>query len=860
MLVSFDSFERFETPRFLLCNPGSKQNEDGTISKALGYLPATSDEEMILNFNTTSELNFRAYYTSDDGTYPLVQNRRLIFVDNIGYFVITDVRESTSAEGRYKDVSAASCDIELENKKIPLIGEQSSNPDEYITNNTYRFDTLLEKVIGVCPMWSIGHIDDTLKSKHRTFEDVDTDANVYAFLLEDMQEAFECIIDFNTISRTVSAYSQDNFVVQTDIHLTKDDFISKLDVSENSEDIYTALTVFGDDELSIQLVNPTGGNTIYDFSYYLDWMSDELRAKVVEWQSSVKEQLDPDYDGINIYKLRRGYTAADGTRVKGYFELQQELADLQAERDRFYSLYYYYEQLRSNIIASCSEEDIAEYKTQISKLGGEFDDDIDEFKQNVSKYIKEYKSKYDKAVEDIEGLNSSDGALAKNKSEISKIIEKHKLTNAEFFSAEMQEELSFYIYEGTYTDSYIAVTEDMPWHDAEGVEVDRLTQIATLYGRAVKQLERISKPKCEYNAEVENFVFQKEFAGWGKQLNAGSLINIELEDGDVAALFLSTVTVNYHDKSLKLTFGNRFDRLDPKALYENVLGNIHRTTNSLNYVKDILYPIKSGEFNAFREALASSRNLAKDAAINATNQQIVIDDTGLLGRKINPNTQEFDDRQIKLTNKSLVFTDDNWETCKTALGEIPLPGSSDETAYGLNAELIVGDLMMTSNLGIVDSNNNPVISVDEDGIRGNFINYVKCEGDEGDKQNIRKVLVALDAEGFEYTVYKDYIKVGKLDDNSEDVGIKILHNGKEDGSFYSQFKADELAFYSRDDTETSYSKNTWITNDALNVRRARVFNDILLGCDEEANKVDPEYGKWAIRVDESGGLGIYWNG
>lgn len=359
MVVSFDGFDRAEPPKLLLCNPGSKLRTDGTVSNAIGYLSVTSDEELVLNFNTTSELNFRVY-ESDENVYALIQNRRSIFIDDIGFFVITDVEETTSsAHGRYKDVSASSCDIELENKKIPLIGEAptSTLSDDYIANSTYRFDTLIEKVIGVCPLWSVGHIDESLKSKQRTFEDIDTDTNVLSFLLCDMQDAFECIFSFDTLTRSIAAYSQDNYVKLTDIHITKDDLISELQVSENSEDIYTALSVFGSDELGIQLVNPTGGNTIYNFGYYLDWMSDELRAKVVEWQSRVNEQTDPEYSGVNVYKLRHGYTGSDGTHVRGYFELQQELLDLDAEIERLNTLLNYYEQLSINIVTSRSEAD-----------------------------------------------------------------------------------------------------------------------------------------------------------------------------------------------------------------------------------------------------------------------------------------------------------------------------------------------------------------------------------------------------------------------------------------------------------------------------------------------------------------------
>lgn len=863
MVVNFDSFERFELPSFLLCNPGSKYKADGTVSNTVGYLTNTSDEEGVFNFNTTSELNFRIYKNCE--IYGSVRNRRLLFLDGIGFFVITAVDEGLSSEGQYKDVTANSCEIELENKKIPIIGEidldAAQTSGSYVENNTYDFLSLFEKVIGVCPLWTVGFVDDSLKSTRRTFEDVDTDTNVLSFLLNDMQDAYECIFEFDIINRIVNAYSRDNFVKQTDIHITSNDLVSELEISENSDEIYTALTALGDDDIGLQLANPLGGNTIYNFNYYLNWMSDGLRNRVNEWMSVIQEQLDPNSSDENFYKLRHGYTDSDGNRVKGYFELQQDLADKQAEIDRLSMQLYYYTQLYINISTSTAEADIQEYNNKIEEYGGSTagispvvspENEVSTIKATISGYINECKEKKLSAEEELSALEAEGGAISSNENKIRSIVNSLKMT--EFFSSEQQEELSFYIYEGSYDDEYIAVTDDMPWYDPNGNEADRLTQIETLYKRAEMRLAKISSPKCEYRADVENFVFQKQFERWGQQLNAGCLINVELTKGDVAALFLSAITINYHDKSLSFTFGNRFDRLDPKALYEDVLGNVRRTANSISYVKDILYPIKSGEFDAFKEALASSRSLAKDAALNASNQDIVVDDTGLLGRR-HDGIGGFDPKQLKLTNRNLVFTDDGWQTCKTALGEIPIPDDNGTTAYGLNAELLVGNIIMASDLRIVDKNNNPVISADEDGIHANFAGNIT-------EENIKDILLNLDKSGFSFSeafdLYKKYIRVGKINDDNDTIGVKIVHDGTNE-SFYSQFTADELAFFSRNDGG-AYEKNTWMTSDALNIRRARIFDDILLGRENDTDESDPNYGKWSIRVDEDDGLGIFWNG
>lgn len=52
-----------------------------------------------------------------------------------------------------------------------------------------------------------------------------------------------------------------------------------------------------------------------------------------------------------------------------------------------------------------------------------------------------------------------------------------------------------------------------------------------------------------------------------------------------------------------MEFGNRFTRNDTKSLFDDVLGDIKKSANTLSYIREILYPIRNGEFNSMKEAL-----------------------------------------------------------------------------------------------------------------------------------------------------------------------------------------------------------------------------------------------------------------
>ena len=685
MKVRFDSLNRFEVPKFYVCNPGCTY-DNGILSSTLGALSDTTDEELVLNFNTTSELNFRlnkirredpeenAYVTK---LYRSIQNRRLIFIEDVGFFVIRDVTDGYENGLHYKDVRAESCEYEISQKTLP-----------YIEDGTYKFEDLLELIVSSLPLWKIDAVNLDVAAKWRTFEDVNIEANALGFLLEDMQNAYECIFEFDTINRLINVYDQNYFVEQTNIHITKDDLIESIEINENSDNLYTAISVQGNDYLNISPVNPLGGNVIYNFDYYLDWMSPALSNKVTSWKNLVKSKETVYYD------LNRQYYNKLTNQSSSTADI--EMLNIQLEM---------YRRMRDNIVAESSTATVESYNEVIIKNGGvpvginnELMGTLDE----IDRLISEVKAKIETAQNALGSIGSSVDSLI---AQINGI--RNEVDILKYFTEDEYVELSNYIFEGNYTDEYITVTESMTYDE-------RFEQMKTLYDRAVGRLSRISEPTQEFSIDVDNFLFVKEFSEWSDQLRTGCLINVELETDDIAALFLSNFTVNYDDKELSMTFGNRFNRFDPKAMFNNVLGDIKKSANSLNYVKEILYPVKNGEFNAMREAIESSQILTKNSALTTTNQEIIIDDTGILGRRLLDNG-EYDPKQVKLTNQSIVFTDDGWDTSKTGLGNFlfnnPFTGEVEEH-YGVIADTLIGSVILGEEVGICNTDNSIIMNED----------------------------------------------------------------------------------------------------------------------------------------------------
>ena len=830
MHVRFDSLNRFEVPKFTLCNPGSVYR-NGTTSNTIGVLVDTSDEEIVFNFNTPSQLNFRVNRIiredrgSDDyvkSLFNALQNRRLIFVDNIGYFIITSVQKGYADGIDYKDITAESCEIEIQNKALT-----------YIQDGTYQFSDLINQIIKSLPKWELGFVASSVNSKHRTFQDIADDRDTLSFMLEDMQDAYECIFVCDILNRRIDVYDQNDYAVSTDIHLTRDNFIDQIQVTENSADLYTAISVFGDENLNIAPINPLGTTVIYDFTHYLGWMTPALREKVTVWQTKVKEYESTYYD-LNL----------------DYYNQLTDLSAHNAELDRLTLLRSMYQQCRDNIVANSSMDLVGDYNDDIEDNGGELIPIMDEITDTLS------------AIDDIifnintqisaEGIavnqcNADIGALDDRISAIHDAV-----SFAENFTDDEYAELCDYIYEGSYRDENIIATDIMTYSE-------KFEQMKTLYARAKSQLKKISVPTQEFSADVENFLFIPEFERWSEQLETGCLVNVELEQDDVAALFLTAITVNYSDCKLGMIFGNRFNRFDIKALYNSVLGGIKKSSNSIEFIKDAIHPITNGDFNEMQAQIANSRTLTMSSALASKNEEVTLDGSGFTGRQV-LDDGSYDPRQVKITSKAVVFTNDSWQTAQVAIGEIIF--DNDTRMYGINAKVIIGDLILGNGLTIKNNDGTDLFTAIDNRITShmssgyvteeNFAEVLRTFNStiEADSEAVRQYYKFHSELNDDVTDISAYIHTGHVADDENGNPVYGLKLGREDysGEFCTILTPQELAFY-----DTSMDKLAFLSNKKLNIGTTRTT-----AIEMTDNLGEQDRNKW--RIDTSDGFSICWIG
>ena len=708
MILSFDKFERYELPQVTLCNPNSRATEvDGkiTITDTVGVLSNPKGMNLKLNFNAPHELSFDYYRhkSSDpikqsfyDSIYDAIQTDRYIYLTDIGYFITSSVTDSDEDNIDKKSISLKSCE---ENELATAEGLHLKEGTYYLhtENNDGLLDLFFPKTAG----WTIGFIDPSLLTKPYYVEDTEVD-NGYNFLYTTIQDMFECIVEPDIIKRTISFYSRAYYAEHhlTDIHIAKYNLLKHKTVEENDEDKYTALNVQGKDEnLEIRAVNPTGKNVIYNFEPRYSWMSPALQQAIEKWQEKC-ESVEEEY-----LTLQQGYY----TKLEKLFNEEQDIEVLKGELKTL-------EETRDAVLITTGEEQ----STALDNVNAQISAKQTEINTATSNY-NTHKTIVQVTCEEPIGQINKDCALD---------ITAVDINGNSIFTTDLLNELMTHIKPTDYVDEYMLVTESMTYPQ-------RFEKAKELMDRAQSQLVKISSGQKTYSIDTRSFLFNKQFKHFSKQLCAGAIIYVETKTDKMEQLHLTGIGINFDEKSTNFTLGNKYDRSDLKALYEDALGQNSKSFSELKYIAGIIED-QQKQLDYQRNWVADLRTLTLDNVLTSEDQAIEINNRGLIGRKRkldehgewdfdeNGNPY-FEDEQVKLINNTLVFTEDNWDTASTAVGKIAVGYNSDGSvkyAYGINGQVLIGELILGNNLvlagtsagiKIKDSKGNDAFYADDDG-------------------------------------------------------------------------------------------------------------------------------------------------
>lgn len=522
--INFDYFNLAEIPTFILCNPNKEK---------LYALGGISERKYSPRFNAISELSFRADQYIDGNLMPYYQyitNRRLVYLDNIGYFMITSVTENNDGIVKYKEVGCESLEVELSSRKLTGFVSGSGIYDEsgVVSLNPVPV-TMTQFYMEILPYlagWTFDNIPSTLDAKYRSFDVSDT--TIYNLLMVDVEEAYECIFDFDTINNRIFIYDANTDIELTDIFISHDNVIKSMTVEEVTDELATCLYVIGGGDLGIERVNPLANNYIYNFQYFknTDWMSQSLIDSINTWE-------------IKYSTLRSQYY----NEVLLYFEDSDDKAIHETQLNIVSGSYLFYDRLYNSYMESgstVSDPQMIEIENQIIALGNQINE-----------------------IEDEIGV--IDGYMEGHFNVIKEISDSLKLDNSDNFDTVQQRALQPFIIQSSYINDNIIQIEGM-------TSASITTQQHSLYNQAVSTLEKISTPRYSFEIDSVSFLQIKDFQTFGSQLALGKKITLEIEPGRYLQPTVLGADIDFDNPtSFKLTFGNRLRLNDETYQYNDLM-------------------------------------------------------------------------------------------------------------------------------------------------------------------------------------------------------------------------------------------------------------------------------------------------
>lgn len=197
----------------------------------------------------------------------------------------------------------------------------------------------------------------------------------------------------------------------------------------------------------------------------------------------------------------------------------------------------------------------------------------------------------------------------------------------------------------------------------------------------------------------------------------GNWVHIEI-DGVVYKLRLTSYKIDYDNlDKLDVEFSDVTYGLDYMSDTQSILAQAQSMATSYSMVQ---HQANKGN-NANKQIMDMVENglsLTNKRIVNAAdNQNMVVDESGLLMREKNEFGDDYSAEQTKIINHGFYYTNDGWKTVKTGLGKYiyydPETGTYKED-YGIIAHKIVGNIILGNELGIYNTSGS--VKIDQNGV------------------------------------------------------------------------------------------------------------------------------------------------
>ncbi len=321
----------------------------------------------------------------------------------------------------------------------------------------------------------------------------------------------------------------------------------------------------------------------------------------------------------------------------------------------------------------------------------------------------------------IVGLYDTDGNLMQDGMqsflESKRDFVQSKLNFNDYLGEEYVLELAAYRRDDTYSNSnYIS----------DGLNNADLFKMAQQFIKTAQlEIEKSSTLQHSISAGLHNLLAMKEFSRIVNYFEIGNWIRVRADD-KIYKLRLTEYEIDFDNfDSIDVSFSDVVVAGGTINDVESILSQASSMATSYDYVA---HQAKQGEKSNDQLSDWVNRGLSltnMKIVDSADNQNISWDSHGLLCREYLPITNSYDDKQLKLISRGLYLTDDNWKTSKAGIGDFTFWNPKTEKmeeAYGVIANVIVGNIILSEEVGIYNQNNSIVL--DQNGLT------ITANGDE----------------------------------------------------------------------------------------------------------------------------------
>lgn len=313
MKITRDTLGHLENPNYILMKASGER---------VGVLQCTA-KQWTEKYNDMNTLTFEIPYMSNDELTPFYDDidiMKYIEVPSMSAaFAIKDITiENEGQKTEFKKVECQSRECELGQKYLEELSVNTGltgaiDGVKFYQPGNQPYSLLHIVLTEKCPGWSIAHVSASLWSMQRSFEISRQD--IYSFLMTDISEAFECIFVFDSLNRTVSAYTVAEYGQDTNIHVSYNNLLESTSMDYSIDDVKTCITLKGDsDDVTVREIC-MGYDRIYDFSVYAseEYMSQSLLDAYNAWQRLIVSAVD-----TSLFTYKTGVITVAELRGKTY--------------------------------------------------------------------------------------------------------------------------------------------------------------------------------------------------------------------------------------------------------------------------------------------------------------------------------------------------------------------------------------------------------------------------------------------------------------------------------------------------------------------------------------------------------------